>query len=108
MDGPWIDMNWPSFNAAPLIRPRVETSRLIFASLINTLPLLFPPVDRRMDSDAAPHESDAASAVGTVSVRFVHCCRGSAYSHSGRGGRGGKQVPWTHARSLASCRWIGC
>lgn len=63
-DGPWIDMNWPSFNAAPLIRPRVDTSRLIFASLINTLvlPLLPPVVDRRIDSDAAPIESDAASA----------------------------------------------
>lgn len=67
-DGPWIDMNWPNFNAAPLIRPRVDTSRLIFASLINTLPplpLLLPLVDRRIDSDAAPIESDAASALLT-------------------------------------------
>lgn len=57
-------MNWPNFNAAPLIRPRVDTSRLIFASLINTLPLLLllPVADRRIDSDAAPTESDAASA----------------------------------------------
>lgn len=63
-DGPWIDMNWPSFNAAPLMRPRVDTRRLILASLINTLalPLLPPVVDRRIDSDAAPIESDAASA----------------------------------------------
>lgn len=62
-DGPWIDMNWPSFNAAPLMRPRVDTRRLILASLINTLalPLLPPVVDRRIDSDAAPIESDAAS-----------------------------------------------
>lgn len=69
-DVPWIDMNWPNFNAAPLMRPSVETSRLIFASLINTLPPLFSPlfpaVDRRIDSDAAPHESDAASAATVV------------------------------------------
>lgn len=119
-DVPWIDMNWPNFNAAPLMRPRVETSRLIFASLINTLPPLFSPpfpaVDRRIDSDAAPHESDAASAatvVGNIPCQWLLGERagtgggGGAYSHSGKDGRVGKQVLWTHARLLGSLS-IGC
>lgn len=56
-------MNWPNFNAAPRIRPKVDTSRLIFASLMNMLPLAsVPPVVRFKDSEAAPQLNDAAKA----------------------------------------------
>jgi hypothetical protein len=63
LDLPWILMNCPSFNAAPRIRPRVETSLRILASLINTLlPEAVPPVDLLRPSEAAPHPIDAARA----------------------------------------------
>jgi len=56
-------MNCPSFNAAPRIRPRVETSLRILASLINTLlPEAVPPVDLLRPSEAAPQPMDAARA----------------------------------------------
>lgn len=58
-------MNWPSFNAAPLILVRLDTSRRTLASDMNTLlPWVPPPTAvRRIDSDAAPQDNEAASAV---------------------------------------------
>lgn len=57
-------MNCPSFSAAPLILVRLDTSRRTLASDMKTLlPCeLLPPAVRRIDSLAAPHDRDAASA----------------------------------------------
>jgi hypothetical protein len=70
-------MNWPSFNAAPRIRPSVATNRRTFASDMKTLPVPPRPVDRRMDSEAAPKDNDAASAGRELDVESPN-----EYTHS--------------------------
>ena len=56
-------MNCPSFSAAPRILVRLDTSRRTLASDMNTLlPCELPPAVRRIDSDAAPHDNEAARA----------------------------------------------
>jgi hypothetical protein len=76
---PCMLINWPSFNAAPRIFPKVATSRLTLASLMKTLPCPPPPVDRLKDSDAAPIESDAARA---ESSKHDHFLQTSSVTHS--------------------------
>ena len=45
------------------MRPNAATSRRTFASLMKTLPWpASPPVDLRIDSEAAPNDNEAASA----------------------------------------------
>ena len=55
---PCMLMNWPNFNAAPLICDNFDTSRFIFASVIMSeegcSPCSAELVERRTISDAAP------------------------------------------------------
>lgn len=70
-------INCPSFNAAPRICDSFATSRLIFASVIITEPVLAASpsddVDRRIISEAAPYDMEAAkpaSQLQCVQVRI--------------------------------------
>lgn len=67
-------INCPNFNAAPRICDSFATSRLIFASVIITEPVLATSpsddvVDRRRISEAAPYDIEAAKPASQLQYR---------------------------------------